>query len=258
MLQYGARPQRSRTESSDQCVKASAWLPAALLAAAVTLGIFAQDARSAPPIKFSQAAVFIEHNATDGDFGIHFFWDAVGWNVIEIRDPDNIKILGVTAEGELAGWGLTEGFFESVEPVGDITPLQERFPAGKYEFTGITVAGGALKSTDTLTYDIPDAPVILSPLEGDVVDLDQPVIITWEAPLDPPGPPQAVDVVVQQVIVEREEPFLLVFSADFDDTATSVTVSPEFLEPGTEYKVEVAAQEAGGNRTFTEITFTTQ
>jgi hypothetical protein len=67
-----------------------------------------------------------------------------------------------------------------------------------------------------------------------------------------------VDVVVQQVIVAREEPFLLVFSADFDATATSVTVSPEFLEPGTEYKVEVAAQEAGGNRTFTEITFTTQ
>jgi hypothetical protein len=46
------------------------------------------------------------------------------------------------------------------------------------------------------------------------------------------------------------------FISGLGDFATwdpqSVTVRPEFLEPGAEYKFEVLAIEAGGNQTITE------
>jgi hypothetical protein len=48
-----------------------------------------------------------------------------------------------------------------------------------------------------------------------------------------------------------------VFSVDLPASTTSVTVPAEFLEPGTQYKVEVLAIEASGNQTITEVEFMT-
>jgi hypothetical protein len=48
---------------------------------------------------------------------------------------------------------------------------------------------------------------------------------------------------------------LRVFSADLPATATELPVPAEFVQPGTVYKVEVLAIEAGGNQTLTELTF---
>jgi hypothetical protein len=42
------------------------------------------------------------------------------------------------------------------------------------------------------------------------------------------------------------------------DTANpSVTLPPEFLDPGTDYKFEVIVQEESGNRTISETEFST-
>jgi hypothetical protein len=46
-----------------------------------------------------------------------------------------------------------------------------------------------------------------------------------------------------------------VFSTDLPASAHSVTVPAEFLEAGTDYKLEVQAIEVSGNQTLTEITF---
>ena len=45
------------------------------------------------------------------------------------------------------------------------------------------------------------------------------------------------------------------FSADLPASATSVTIPREYLEPGTDYKLEVQAIEASGNQTLTELEF---
>jgi hypothetical protein len=37
----------------------------------------------------------------------------------------------------------------------------------------------------------------------------------------------------------------------------SVTISPEFLHPGMEYKLEVIVQEESGNKTISETEFST-
>jgi len=48
-----------------------------------------------------------------------------------------------------------------------------------------------------------------------------------------------------------------VISLDLPANETSVTIPPELLEPDKEYKLEVMAQEQGGNQTTTELLFWT-
>ena len=77
-------------------------------------------------------------------------------------------------------------------------------------------------------------------------------MVVWNPVTGPPG----IEIVAYQVIVEREDP-LRTFSVTVPASVTSVTIPPEFLEPGTEYKVEVLAIEAGGNQTISELDFET-
>ena len=66
-----------------------------------------------------------------------------------------------------------------------------------------------------------------------------------------------LDIELYEIVVEKldDEPILQVFSVILpptDDEFVSVSVPGEFLEPNTEYKLEVIAQEESGNRTITE------
>ena len=58
--------------------------------------------------------------------------------------------------------------------------------------------------------------------------------------------------------IRRESGGLRVFSADVGPETTSVTVAPEFMAPGTEYKFEVLAIEASGNQTISKREFETE
>ncbi len=105
-----------------------------------------------------------------------------------------------------------------------------------------------------LTHVIPGAPVLVAPVDGDDEVDPNNTVVQWNPVADPPGS----SIVGYQVIVEREEPSLLVFSADVEPGTTSVTVPPEFMMPGTEYKYEVLAIEESGNRTISEAEFETE
>ncbi len=65
-------------------------------------------------------------------------------------------------------------------------------------------------------------------------------------------------IVGYEVVVERETGSLRVFSAEVGPETTRVTVPPEFMQPGTEYKFEVLAIEASGNQTISEREFETE
>ena len=198
--------------------------------------------------------MIIEFNSTDEDVGIQVFLDGEAWHRLQIVAPNGREILDVKAKGTLKELGLTELFFESEEPSLEDLPLEDflaLFPEGEYRFFGRTVEGDRLFATATFTHAIPNGPVILAPAAGGVVDPDNAVVV-WNPVTGPPG----IEIVAYQVIVEREDP-LRTFSVTVPASVTSVTIPPEFLEPGTEYKVEVLAIEAGGNQTISELDFET-
>jgi hypothetical protein len=205
------------------------------------------------PVQFTDARLIVEINATDGDAGLQIFLDGEAWNTMDLLDPQGTAMLDVDVTGRAVDYGLTELFSESSEPPFEEFPLEqfkELFPEGTYTFRGTTIDGMPMTGTATLSHDFPDGPEILSPAAGSKVPADQ-VVVQWAPVTTPAG----IDITGYQVLVEQEEPVLRVFSADLPATATELSVPAEFVQPGTEYKVEVLAIEAGGNQTLTELTF---
>jgi hypothetical protein len=221
-----------------------------ITAFAVNLG--ATDV-GAQPLEFSDARLKVEINATDGDAGLQIFLDGEAWNGVELLDPQGNVILGVKVTGRAQSYGLTELFSESSEPPFTRFPLaqfKELFPEGSYTFRGTTIDGKPMAGTAILTHDFPGGPKILSPTADSSVRRDK-VVVRWA----PAATPAGIDIDTYQVLVVQEEPFLRVFSADLPATATKLSIPAAFVQPRTEYKVEVLAIEAGGNQTLTELSF---
>ena len=209
----------------------------------------------AAQIPFAKAKIIFEFNSTGQDLGIQVSLDGEPWKNIKVVSPNGRILLEVEGKGTLKKFGLTELFVESNEPSFDEVPREDilaLFPAGEYKFFGKTVEGDKLVGTATLTHNIPDGPVIVSPLQGDVVDPNN-TVINWNAVTTPLG----INIVGYQVIVEGGNPSRT-FDVNLPGTATSVTVPLEFLEPGTAYLFEVLAIEIGGNQTISEGSFSTQ
>lgn len=207
-------------------------------------------------VEFDDASIIIEVNATDGDAGIQIFMDGEGWRAMTVTDPTGRRQLELNAEAGIGAQGLTEFFFESAEPSFDEQPLSEllaRFPEGEYTYTGETIDGEEISGSAVLSHTIPAAPVT-SPGNDEVVSAADPVVIAWEEVTEPAD----VEIVGYQVIVEREEPVLRVFSVDMPADARRVTVPAEFIEADANYKYEVLAIDASGNQTITEVEFETE
>ncbi len=171
---------------------------------------------------------------------------------MEIADPDGERILAVKTKRHLRDHGLTELFSESSEPSFKELPLRKfkkLFPEGRYTFRGTTIEGRRLVGSAKLSHDIPDGPNITSPAEDASVSKDN-AVADW----DPVAESGGIDITGYRAIVEREDP-LRVFSVDLPASVTGVTIPAEFLESGTDYKLEVQAIEASGNQTLTESEF---
>ncbi len=205
--------------------------------------------------RLDDAEIRIEINDTDGDAGIQIELDATGWKRMIAFDPDGNKILDIRGTGGVGQQGITELFFESAEPSFEEQSLEELlalFPAGFYQFRGTTTEGRPLRGSARLTHALPDAPVLVSPEEEEEVDPDD-TVIEWETVPDPPGS----RIMGYVVVVEKDEGRLEVFQVNLPRGATSVTVPPEFMRPGTAYKFEVLAVERSGNQTISEREFET-
>ena len=210
----------------------------------------------AAQIQFSKAKIIFEFNSSGPDLGIQVSLDGEPWNEITVIDPNGRTILEIEAAGRLNNFGLTELFTESNEPNFAEVPAKEiltRFPAGTYRFFGATVEGDRLVGTAKLTHAIPDGPSKVTAQTGSGNTL----LISWFAPPAVSSLTSlAVKIVGYQVIVERADNDKLGAATRIFDVklpnVTSVTVPPEFLESGKEYKFEVLAIEAGGNQSITE------
>lgn len=282
MRQSDSDPNGRQERLCSLCIPQALFrLPGAMLAAGLTLGAFAQDARGqdddGDEIPFEEVRIILETNATDCDTGLQLFFDGDPWNRVRVQAPNGRKILDVRAIGSLRRFGLTEQFNETNEPVMaelveafpelecdepefTLEELFELFPEGFYEFEGRTVEGDEIEGEAMLSHVIPAPPELVAPAEGAVLDSSLPVVIEWvrvDEPILPNLGP--VEIVGFQVIVGREDPEpLVVFSVDLPADATQVTVPPEFLEPGPSYEFEVLQIDVSGNQTIAEGSFETE
>ena len=221
-------------------------------------------------LPFAEATLFFELNDTDGDLGIHGLIDGGPWRQLSIANPREQVVLRVTARGTLGRHGMTEIFFESAEPPFDeLAPAAffRRFPKGTWEVEGTTLDGRELESEATVRHVLPAPPKEIT-LNGQPAAencdadplpvLSEPVVIDWEPvttshpEIGEPGP---IEVVRYELIVEREEPTLLVLEVDLPPGVTEFELPEDFTGLGDELKFEILVEEASGNRTAVESCF---
>ena len=246
------------------------WLAASLVAATAS-GVVPAGNGAEPEIPFDEARLFFELNDTDGDLGIHGLIDGEEWKRLEIEDPNDARMLDVLVRGRLRRQGLTEIFFESAEPPFDeLAPRQffQRFPEGVYDIGGITLDGQELDSEVRLSHVLaaPPANIRVATIPAakncDVEPLPSvsagPVVIDWD-PVTRSHPrigksgPVTVD--HYELVVEREEPKLLVFSVMLPPARTQFTVPAGFISLGDSFKFEIIVRATNGNQTAVESCF---
>jgi hypothetical protein len=221
---------------------------------------------SAIPLK--EAKLNIEHNATDNDTGFQGFIDSEGWKHLDVRGPDG-TVLRLEGRGELGHLGLTELFFESVEPANADVPIEEVLKTlreGDYTIAGEAMengeSAGTTSGTAWLTHDIPAGAELLSPAGGAVVPTTG-VIASWD-PVTKTITGEDVNIIAYQLIIEKDEPphphmiGNIGLSMYLPASVTSIAIPDGFLEAGTTYNWEVLAIEESGNQTLSSGEFQTQ
>ena len=217
-------------------------------------------AQTIVPLK--EAKFNIEHNFTDSDTGFQGAIDSEGWEELTVTGPGGI-VLELEATGKLRQLGLTELFFETVEPANADVPVKNllaRLPAGNYVMSGTTPDGNFTRGTAWLTHNIPRGATLLSPSSGAKVPFAN-LPMAWSAvnrTID--GKP--IRIIAYQLIVEKDRPphpHMIgkrgSLSMYLPPTVTHMTVPKEFLEPATAYKWEVLAIEPSGNQTLSSGEF---
>jgi hypothetical protein len=244
--------------------------------AAVSLFVGLRSAEQAPalpaadaqaPVPLKDAKLNIEHNATDKDTGFQGFVDSEGWRRLDVRGPAG-KVLTFKGSGSLGKLGLTELFFETVEPANADTPIGKmlaKLPEGRYRIAGPAQENGKrlgrTVGTALLTHDIPKGPRLVSPAEGSTVPSTG-VVADWE-PVARTITGKPVRIIAYQLIIEKDvEPHRHMIgkfglSMYLPPSVTRIDVPDGFLEPGTAYKWEVLAIERSGNQTLSSGSFKT-
>jgi hypothetical protein len=232
-------------------------------------GSAARAASGQQPVPLKEAKLNIEHNATDHDTGFQGAVDSEGWRRLDARGPDG-RVLRFQGLGSLGELGLTELFFETVEPENADVPIQRllrNLPEGRYTFSGPGQengeATGPTAGRALLTHDIPNGPQLVSPAEGATVPT-RGVVADWE-PVSQTITGEPTKIISYQLIIEQDvEPHRHMIglpgslSMYLPPSVTEIDVPDGFLEPGTDYNWEVLAIERSGNQTLSSGTFTTE
>lgn len=216
--------------------------------------------------------LFIEHNATDNDTGVHGLLGHDGLSEVCLRMPDGTEMFLLDPVEQFGDLGIADFFFESREPPADeysIADLEADFPEGEYRYSGVDPEGTAWIGTAHFTHDIPAAPVITEPKlaeeesAGDVTLPTTGLVVRWE-PVTETLDGAALTVTGYEVIVtqvEHDDPHgqsRPVYDVHVPPDRNELAVVDGFLEPATVYEVEVLVLEQSGNQTISLGFFTTQ
>jgi hypothetical protein len=219
-------------------------------------------------IPLKEAKLIIEHNATDEDTGFQGFIDSDGWACLDVTGPDG-PVLGFEGQGMLRSLGLTELFFETVEPENADVPIEDvlaALPEGEYTIEGPAMEAGEelgpTRGTALLTHAIPAGPVLVAPAEGATVPVGE-LVVEWQ-PVSETIDGEPVTIIAYQLIVEKDvepHPHMIGkfgLSMYVPPTTTTIAIGAGFLEPATAYAWEVLAIEESGNQTLSSGAFETE
>jgi hypothetical protein len=233
------------------------------IALVLSSAAFAQDS-----VPLKEAKLNIEHNATDGDTGFQGFVDSEGWEQLVVKGPGG-EVASFRGRGTLRQLGLTELFFESVEPENVDTPIEEmlsKLPEGEYTFEGTVMEngekGGRTIAKAWLSHVIPEGPKLTAPAQDAEVPAGE-LTVSW-SPVTKSIKGEDVKIISYQLTIEKdEEPHQhmigkLGLSMYLPATVTQIQVPRGLLEPATAYRWEVLAIEESGNQTLSSSAFRTK
>ena len=229
-------------------------------------------------VEFGAAVMIIE--LTEEDIELQVFADAFDWKRIEITDPNDRRVFVARARGKLRRQGGMSEMFWASEPSHfleeednfdePIEAFLDRWPEGDYEFEASTGTGVEIEGEATLSHVLAALPEIVSPVsdteDPPVVDPNNVLVIDWEPVTTRFIGDGPVEIFEYQVILDQVDPEREMAWVDgntrralinLPPTVTELTVSPEFLLPGTSYEFEVLAIEASGNSTISVGEFDT-
>jgi hypothetical protein len=225
-------------------------------------------AGTAAAVRLKDAKLNIEHNATDEDTGFQGFIDGEGWRRLDVRGPKG-RVLRFEGGGALARLGLTELFFETVEPENAEVPIERmlaKLPQGNYTIAGPAQQNGKRAGLTSgkawLTHDIPEGPRLVSPAQGATVPV-RGVVARWR-PVSNTISGEPVRIIAYQLIIEKDvEPHRhmigkLGLSMYLPRSVTSIAVPDGFLQRRSAYNWEVLAIERSGNQTLSSGSFRTR
>ena len=210
------------------------------------------------------ALLYIEHNATDEDTGVHGLFGGEAWSELCIWDPDGTLIFVFDPRNELDDLTVADVFFESREPENAevaVAELRTRFPEGEYLVGGTDFEGTPRVAAASFTHSIAAEPEIISPSlfedpeEADAFEPVDGLRIAWE-PVSETIDGEPVSISAYEIIVTKEEHedpdanSRPVYDVHVGPDFSSLSVPPEFYEPDTIYELEVIAIEASGNQTI--------
>jgi hypothetical protein len=223
---------------------------------------------SAADVPLKDTKLNIEHNATDRDTGFQGFVDSEGWQRLDVRGPAG-DVLAFEGRGTLGELGLTELFFETVEPENADVPIDKmlaKLPEGNYTIGGPAQENGKSAGQTSgkawLTHDIPKGPKLISPKEGATMPVHG-VVARWK-PVSKTITGKPVKIIAYQLIIEKDvEPHRhmigkLGLSVYLPRSVTRIAVPNGFLQRRTAYKWEVLAIERSGNQTLSSGSFRTR
>lgn len=237
-------------------------------ALAIGLALLAGPTTAQDAVPLKDAKLNIEYNATDKDAGFQGFVDSEGWQRLVVSGPDG-EVLKFEGLGELAGHGLTELFFETVEPADTDMPLDKvlaLLPEGSYAFEGVGMemgeSTGATSGVASFTHTIPAGPELVTPGADAVVPAGE-LAVSWN-PVTKTIDGKAVDIIAYQLIIEKDQPphpdmiGKMGLSMYVSPSVTRIEIPEGFLESGTPYLWEVLAIEVSGNQTLSSSAFRTE
>ena len=216
-----------------------AWV--ALAVASAAMPAWAQD-------RFAALAMRIERNVTDQDHEVVIEVKSgdVGLSQLKLMAPDGRTLLDLKAVDSRLG--LRTLTLESPEPK-DLAKLLADYPAGRYAFSGTTVAGQALAGTVLLDHQLPEPARWRFPAADAPAVALRGLVLRWDVGKGSHG---------QTLSVEDEKTGQKVVQAALPATARQWPVPDGALRPGTVYKLALGAIGQGGNASYVETTFTTR
>ncbi|NOT48165.1 MAG: hypothetical protein HOP17_10515 [Acidobacteria bacterium] len=216
-------------------------------------------------VRLPATKLIIEHNSTAADTGVHGLFDGADWTNLEILDPRGRSIFEFEPKRQFRTQSISGVFFESAEPPNSEVPISEifrRFPAGQYPVRGCTPDGERITGSATFTHNIPAAPVITFPMDGNTVPVSG-LTLMWNhvtttldgRPLNRTG----YELILTKQVADDPNGFSKpVLSVHLPPGVNSCSVPNQFLQAGTQYEIEVLVLEVSGNQTITSLFFQTQ